>query len=192
MQNEVVWSALQWPAVEHVAFATGLDPAPDGWAAHGAMVGVVDGLPTHLLYRLVVGQDGGVREVDIIDNIGGAQLELRGDGAGHWFDADGAPVHALDGCVDVDISTTPLTNTLPIRRLRLSPGRSGEVKVAYIDVPSLTVEAANQRYTRVAASIYRYESGDFAAEVTVDEDDLVTEYSGFWRRIPTLDRIDEG
>jgi hypothetical protein len=91
---------------------------------------------------------------------------------------------ALDGCVDVDISTTPLTNTLPVRRLRLAPGDSTEIQVGYVEVPALTITAVSQRYTRIDERTYRYASGSFAADVIFDEDDLVTDYEGLWQRVP--------
>ena len=76
-----------------------------------------------------------------------------------------APVADLDGCIDVDISTTPLTNTLPVRRLRLAPGQSAEIQVGYVDVPTLTIRAVLQSYTRIDGRTYRYASGSFAADV---------------------------
>jgi hypothetical protein len=106
-------------------------------------------------------------------------LRLESDGEGRWA---GRP--ELDGCIDVDISTTPLTNTLPVRRLRLAPGASAEIRVGYVDVPALTISAVSQRYTRIDGRTYRYASGSFAADVVVDEHDLVTDYEGLWRRVP--------
>jgi hypothetical protein len=47
------------------------------------------------------------------------KLELISDGRGKWTDASGNPLPALDGAIDMDLSVSPFTNTLPIRRLRL-------------------------------------------------------------------------
>ena len=90
----------------------------------------------------------------------------------------------LDDCIDVDISTTPLTNSLPVRRLRLDPGQSAEIQVGYVDVPTLSIRAVSQRYTRIDARTYRYASGSFAADVIFDEHDLVADYKDLWRRVP--------
>lgn len=184
MRSEVVWTALQWPSVEHVVLADADSPDEfaGGWMADGALVGVIDGHPVRLTYRLDVAGDGTVRNVDITDTAGGASLTLLGDGSGGWRDGAGAVVHALDGCIDVDISVTPLTNTLPIRRLRLAPGESAEIAVGYIAVPEFTVRSVIQRYTRRDEATYRYESGSFAADVTVDHDGVVTDYAALWRR----------
>ncbi len=77
----------------------------------------------------------------------------------------------LDGCTDVDISVTPFTNTLPIRRLNLDQDESTEIETVYISVPELQVETAIQRYTCLDSlddegGRYRYESvpSGFTAE----------------------------
>jgi len=46
---------------------------------------------------------------------------------------DGRLVPELEGCMDVDISVTPFTNTLPIQKLGLAPTESPEVSVAYVE-----------------------------------------------------------
>jgi hypothetical protein len=57
----------------------------------------------------------------------GRSLVLRSDGKGHWTDCHGVSLPELNGCIDIDISATPLTNTLPIRRLGLSAGERFDV-----------------------------------------------------------------
>jgi uncharacterized protein len=178
MRTDIAWTALPWSSVEHVTIAD-----EDAWTADGAMVAVVDGHAVRLTYRLQVDAAGATRALDLADAVGGATLTLRGDGHGRWWDVDGAPVAELDGCIDVDISTTPLTNTLPVRRLRLASGESAEIQVACVDVPSLSVRPVAQSYRRVDERSYRYTSGSFAADVVFDEHDLVTDYVGLWRRV---------
>ena len=184
MRIDLAWQALEWPSVEHVSIAH-----ENGWIADGAMVAVVDGRAVRLTYRLDVDSAGATRALDLTEAVGGATLTLRGDGHGRWSDADGSGRPELDGCIDVDISTTPLTNTLPVRRLRLAPGASAEIQVGYVDVPSLAVRSVAQRYTRIDDRTYRYASGSFAADVVFDENDLVTDYVGLWQRVPIDARV---
>jgi hypothetical protein len=88
---------------------------------------------------------------------------LSGDGEGTWTDSSGRPLPELAGCIDVDVSTTPLTNTLPIRRLGLAPGTSADLLVAYVAIPGLELTAASQRYTHLegtgALAVYRFQAG---------------------------------
>ena len=179
MRTDIAWTALPWSSVEHVTIAD-----EDGWTADGAMVAVFDRHVVRLTYRLQVDAAGATRALDLADAVGGATLKLRSDGHGRWRDVDGVAIPELDDCIDVDISTTPLTNTLPVRRLRLAPGESAEIKVAYVDVPSLAVRPAAQTYRRIDGRTYRYSSGSFTAEVVFDEDGLVTDYVGLWQWVP--------
>jgi hypothetical protein len=117
------------------------------------------------------------------------EIHLYTDGAGAWATAAGEPLPDLAGCLEVDISATPFTNTLPIRRLALQPGESREVPAAYIDVAEATVSRAPQRYTRLETggdgALYRYEGllWDFRATLPVDRDGLVTDYPELFRRV---------
>ena len=94
-------------------------------------------------------------------------------------------LEALHGLIDVDLGFSPVTNTLPIRRLDPAIGEAVAVTAAWVRFPELTIEPLPQRYIRLAERRYRYESagGAFVAEIEVDDLGLVTAYEGGWRRI---------
>jgi hypothetical protein len=116
-------------------------------------------------------------------------IDLRSDRDGRWTDAGGVQIPELEGCIDVDISATPFTNTLPIRRLRLRPGQSALLSVVYVNMPRAAVSRAMQRYTcleqRSNGGRYRYESVDtgFTVVLDVDSDGIVYDYPGLFRRV---------
>lgn len=93
----------------------------------------------------------------------------------------------LKGAVDIDLSFSPFTNTLPVRRLNLPIGVRAEIITAYVDVPSLRVTPDPQAYTRTAINLYLYESldSDFSREITVDADGFLIDYPGLYLRHPT-------
>ena len=104
-------------------------------------------------------------------------LRLDADGEGRWT---GHP--ELDGCIDVDIYPSPLTNSLPIRRM----GGDCETTAAWVQIPELTVEPLPQRYTRLeGGNRWRYEalSSGFTTEFEVDADGLVLDYPGLACRL---------
>ena len=111
------------------------------------------------------------------------------DGAGRWTTASGDALPVLDGCIDVDISATPFTNTLPIRRLALHPGEARDLDVEYVSVPDLAVMLDGQRYTCLErgtqGGLYVYASLDsaFRADLAVDADGLVLDYPELFRRV---------
>lgn len=176
--REVVWSAVGRPGLEHVSISVRRGEL----SAAGRGIAVLDGVPTHVAYALHTDRTGATRGVEI--TVSGPfptrTRTLRADGRGHWRD-DAGRLPDLDGCLDVDISFTPCTNTLPIRRLALAVDAARDIDVAYLSVPELTVRRARQRYRRLDRG-YRYESGRFAADLTVDDADLVVDYPNLWRR----------
>lgn len=175
--REVMWAPVRWPGFEHCRLRD--------TEAEGVVIAVRDGAPFRARYAIRCDPQWRVRELRIAVE-DGAALELRSDGAGAWEGRKG-PVPALSECVDVDLSMTPFTNTLPIRRLGLATLESRDLKVVYVDIPLLGVSVATQRYTclvrRDDGTMHRYESGTFRADLTCDADGLVIEYPGLWTRI---------
>jgi len=90
----------------------------------------------------------------------------------------------LSTALDIDLGGSPLTNTLPIRRLGLleQPGQRHDVEVAWILVPSLEVVPSTQTYQAERDGVVRFASGSFTAHITVDERGYVREYPGLAER----------
>ncbi|ELY87642.1 hypothetical protein C483_17123 [Natrialba hulunbeirensis JCM 10989] len=164
--------------------------------AESVVVGVADGESFRVRYEVDCDHHYRVQRVEIA-TLGreSESLSLQADGEGTWTDARGEAVAKLDGCTDVDISVTPFTNTVPIRRLELDRSESAEIGTVYIGVPELRVETARQRYTCLDpldenGGRYRYESlsSGFTAELPVDSDGLVTTYPELFEQVSPTDR----
>lgn len=112
----------------------------------------------------------------------GRHLQVRR--AGNLWLVDDTARPDLHEAREVDLSVSPLTNSLPIRRLGLQVGQSADILAAYIRVPELDVMPSPQRYTRTGACEYLYESrsSDFRRTITVDRNGLVTDYPGLFTR----------
>lgn len=153
-----------------------------GLSLVGTILGAEAGQPIRVEYRVLADGAGLTTAVHVRDLRGFGQrtLTLTRDAKGNWR-VDGLPARALRGCTDVDLGCSPSTNTLPIRRLRLGIGGSQTIRAAWVRFPELEVERADQTYTRLDELTYRYASGDFEAELTVDEMGLVAVYA-VWRR----------
>jgi hypothetical protein len=153
-----------------------------GLSLVGTVLGGEAGIPFRIEYRVLADGAGQTTAVNVRDVRGFAtrQLTLTRDAKGSWR-IDGASARALRGCTDVDLGCSPSTNTLPIRRLKLGVGGSNTIRAAWVRFPELTVEKAEQTYSRLDEFTYRYASGTFEAELTVDDEGLVTEYAE-WRR----------
>jgi uncharacterized protein len=181
MDGELAWRSVQWPGLEHVLWSAG----GQGFRADGLLV-MADKSPVRVSYQLHCDAGWTFRGLTITVTGAGSRrsLELSVTGEGGWLAGD-RPLPELSGCADIDISCTPLTNTLPIRRLDWSPGASRDLGMAYVSVPELTVRPVRQRYTMLASdpAAFRYESGSFRAELPVDGDGFVLDYPGIWERV---------
>jgi hypothetical protein len=92
----------------------------------------------------------------------------------------------LYGAFDVDLSGSPLTNTLPIRRLNLLKAQTGvahRLSVVWVLLPSLEVVQADQIYTPLGDGRVRFASETFSADLTVDDDGFVIDYPGLAERV---------
>ncbi|HKU98925.1 MAG TPA: putative glycolipid-binding domain-containing protein [Vineibacter sp.] len=176
------WQDWSGKGLEHAV----LDLGADGIAVSSIVLAMADDRPFVVQYELRCDPQWRLREARIM--LSGAQraLELRSDGAGRWTDGDGAALPQLAGTIDIDISVTPLTNTLPIRRLEWTADRAAALRMAYVLLPDLTVTADPQRYTCLEPQRrFRYESldSDFTRDIEIDADGLVVTYPGLFRRV---------
>ncbi|WP_107310315.1 putative glycolipid-binding domain-containing protein [Burkholderia metallica] len=168
------WQAAEWCRL--VESRTGIDLS-------GSVSGAIGGSPFRIDYAIACGADWLTRSTRITQWSGALpprQREIACD-AGRWT-IDGADVPALAGATDVDLGFSPSTNTLPIRRLALAVGDTAVIHTAWLRFPDFEFVRGEQRYTRTAPHVYRYESGTYAADIAVDEAGLVTDYDE-WRRI---------
>ena len=121
-----------------------------------------------------------------LEALGGDGLDrvtLTADALGRWT-LDGRDWPELTGCVDVDVSVSPLTNTLVVRRLGLVVGEERTVDVAWVDVPSLAVSRVAQTYRREAEDRWVYADPTYGSFVfTVDPLGMVREYQGLFARV---------
>ncbi len=106
---------------------------------------------------------------------------LEADGAGHWL-VGGEPAPYLDGCLDVDLEASAMTNALPVRRMALAVAAAAAAPAAYVRAVGLAVERLEQTYVRATdeATGQRYDytapAFDFRCRLVYDQSGLVLDY----------------
>jgi uncharacterized protein len=187
-ERDILWAPSTGVGLEHLR----LTEDNNGYYASSVVIGMKYGKPFSARYSVRCDADWRVREVIVQllhPDTGGKSLELLAEDEGHWRLFPDQRLEALDGCIDVDITATPFTNTLPIRRLMLGVGQSAELLVAYIALPEMDITPVRQRYTCLETSayggLYRYEglTSGFTREIRVDADGLVIDYPGLFQRV---------
>lgn len=179
--RSVVWSNL----AAHGSDYCSLWQMDRGWLLQGtAITALKDGRPMLAGYEIECDHLWHTRRVVATCRVGShaREIDLTVKASGGWRTKD-QEQPALRSCIDIDLAVSPATNTLPIRRLNLEVGQSAEVTAAWLKFPDLTLELLPQRYTRIDAHRYRYQSGTgFSAELQVNDLGLITSYPGGWER----------
>jgi hypothetical protein len=155
----------------------------------GTILAAHENRPLEVTYQILCDLAWRSREVTIRQSQGFEQSEIKlAVNAQSWSEADRGRLSEIADCVDVDIELTPATNALPINRLNLGIGGSGEIQAAWIRLPSLTIVRAHQRYQRLSEKRYRYTSiaSGFQAEIEVDGFGFPIRYGNIWERIAAV------
>jgi uncharacterized protein len=176
------WQDWEGKGIEHLVLREGAREV----VVESVVAGSADGSPFALRYRIRCDKSWRVRSAEVAMVGANRKIEIAGDGKGNWSDASGKRLPKLNGTIDIDLSASPFTNTLPIRRLKLRAGQAAEITTVYILVPALTLMTDPQRYTCIEPrKRYKYESidSDFTREIDVDGRGLVVTYPGLFRRL---------
>ena len=150
----------------------------EGWTAIGEVT------RERVSYVLRLSATWQTRQFLLFRDLDEPDLWLGTDGSGRWGEMNGAHRTDLDGCTELDLTCTPFTNTLPIRRLQLDDGDAAEIIVGMVDVETLGVVPVRQRYQNLGGRRWRYtnlESG-FETVFGVDDYGLVHDYPDNFRR----------
>ena len=174
-------TAVLWQASDGGSEICVLEPTGRGWRLRGTVLTHEERRPIELRYAVTVDAAWVTTDVEVSVSVAGGEPRELAELGALWSGTERPP--ELADCIDVDLSFTPATNTLPIRRLGLEVGDEAEIRVAWLVWPELTVRPVRQRYARLARDRYRYTQDDFEAVLTVDEQGLVLEYEGLWRAV---------
>lgn len=186
MTTTFQWRRLDAPG-EDVAR---LEKDGDRWVMEGEAKFEENELPCFLRYRVTCRPDWSTQSAEVKGTVAGRAVNVRisADGARHWM-VNGAAVLSVSGCLDLDLSFSPATNLLAIRRLALPVGQEAAVRSAWLRFPELDLQPLLQTYRRTDDSTYSYASPTFSGELTVNAEGFVTRYPGLWEDATPLGKI---
>ena len=180
IQHNILWSGIEYYSLENCF----VESTPDGVMINSIIVGLYNEEIYRVKYDIILDKDWVTKsciiEAWINNKVKKIDLSKQGD---TWF-LNGKIHHKFDNCIDVDIPLTPLTNSLPINRLRLSLGQETKVDIIYIDLLEDTIKHVKQKYKRLSTEIFKYENipNDFEAEIKVDTAGFVVNYPQLFKR----------
>ena len=176
----ILWKSIPWAGHESAR----LLPLDDGWQLEGAAAFLNDGQPCRLVYTITCDRDWHTRRATVNGWAGEREVDIVIEAVNGVWMMNGVEQKQVAGCIDVDLACTPLTNTLPIRRLGKVLDRRQEIRVAFVAFPALSVRAVSQAYTRLGPGRYRFDSPEhaFTADIGTDDEGLVLDYPGLFYR----------
>lgn len=147
----------------------------DGCLIRGCTTALEDGTPWAVEYAIQVDRAGATRSARINGRTaaGSCSTVLDADGAGQWL-VDGENAPQLDGCLDVDLESSAMTNALPVRRLGLAVAAQAAAPAAYVRAVGLAVDRLEQTYLRTPGEAthqwydYTALAFDFKCRLTYD------------------------
>lgn len=178
MIRTILWLRLDLPGHDFCAF----DDRPSGFRLSGSAVFVFNRRPCRLDYVVACDPEGRTRRASVRGWVGASPVEvsIAVDARRRWR-LNGKSCPAVSGCEDLDLSFSPSTNALPLRRLALSAGDEAPVRSAWLTFPAFRLVLLRQRYKKIGATSYSYRSGTFAAGLAVDGAGIVRTYGHQWQ-----------
>jgi uncharacterized protein len=192
-QITALWKPVEYQGMEYLS----LREVEDGFGIDSVVIAAQPEGSFRLDYRIQCDLGFAVRDVQL--TLSNSQtLHLSSDGHGNWFDENRQLLPDLKGCIDVDILSTPFTNTLPIKRLAWAVGQTETLHMVYFTIPEMTIHADEQRYTCVERTpeggVFRFEqiATGFTVLLPVDADGLVLDYPELFERINNVPTNPDG
>ncbi len=126
----------------------------------------------------------------VIGSLGDRSIsaEIAADPSSGWR-LNGVLVPATKGCLDLDLSFTPGTNLIPVRRLDLQIGSAAPSPAAWLSFPELELEPLEQTYCRKDRWTYHYSvNTGYSVDLKVNGSGFVTHYPGRWKSVAEAPR----
>jgi hypothetical protein len=180
LELDLRWQPAEGIGLEHCH----VHETADGVIVRSVLIGDRDGFAFGATYDARLDPDWTFRSL-VVQLHDGRSLRLVSNGEGDWK-ANGRRMPELEGCVDIDLSGSPFTNTLPLRRAKFEAGVPQRFDMAWVPLDTLEPFRDGQIYTQLDATHYRYQSarGDFEQILTVDEHGFVLDYPTLFSRLP--------
>jgi uncharacterized protein len=159
------------------------EAGPSWWRVAGTTTALQEGDAWVVSYELELDDRWRTRSAKIAAKTasGDRQQLVEADWQGNW-QVDGVVASHLAGCLDIDLESSAMTNTFPVRRLGLAVGERADSPASYLRVDAASVERLDQTYVRIedADGCQRYDYGapafDFKSRLAYDSGGLVVDY----------------
>lgn len=157
--------------------------ADDGYRISGHTTAVEAGRAWAVHYEIALDRRWLTRSASVWGWSESGTRALRAECDDGGWSVDGVRRPDLDGCRDVDLESSAVTNTIPVHRLALAVGASASAPAAYVRAADLQVQRLEQVYARTPDEEgrgydYHAPQFDFSCRLVYDRSGLIVDYPG--------------
>ncbi|GAA0458332.1 putative glycolipid-binding domain-containing protein [Alkalibacillus silvisoli] len=182
MTGKVVWNNEELYGCEYLRIRS----TNENIIVHSTVIYVDNSNAHNLNYNVELDEHWLTKKFNI-DVENADSLELHTDGKGNWFNGGEEIIEKLEGAVDIDISATPFSNSLPINRINWSINQTEHFHMVYVSIPSLETKKVPQSYQYIRKEselrYFKYRCYDYETIICVDSNGLVVDYPNTFCRV---------
>lgn len=177
----IIWKGIVYHSLEYF----NLIENEGNYVATSKIIGSFEDKIYFVSYYITIDKDWLVQKFMIEYEVNGKKSKVEGIKNGSDWEINGKNHPEFSNFKYIDISLTPLTNTLPINNLQLSEMQSREIEVIYINILGNEIKPVKQQYTKINGAEYLYENipKNFEAQISVDGSGLVENYPGLFEKV---------
>jgi len=157
--------------------------ADQGWLLMGhARFHSDDGFAA-LDYVIRCTEDWQTLDADIAGTHGDLDVRLHIDQRQGVWHVNDTPQTGLEDATDIDLSFTPATNLMPLRRLAKQVKDTLTTRAAWLQYPAATLTPLDQTYKRTPTYgliTYKARQTDFSTTLEVNDAGFITNYPDLW------------
>jgi len=113
--------------------------AKGGFQVNSVVSGILNNKPILIEYHINIDPKWKVKKIRVLSLLTSEKLVLKSGDNERWYDEKNNEIPELKGCIDIDISLSPFTNTLPIKRLGDSLIERSKITILYINNNKLEI-----------------------------------------------------
>jgi len=181
MQTTITWQGIYYHSLEHCTIAE----VGDGHEIRSAITGTHKQRSYKIDYNIHTDKNWDVRSVTIDMTLDGASKTITAENSKGAWTINKKPAPQFKGLSYVDISLTPLTNTLPINGLSWTDREPRIIDVVYFDILAGEITPSKQVYTRLSKNEFLFQTYDrsFEEQITVNDEGIVTNYPQLFKMV---------
>lgn len=175
-----LWRRLDRPGHD----AAFLRPRGDGWRLSGVAVFLHECGPASIAYSVEVDSRWNTKRGRVTGSVGDAEIDLSMVRDRDRWLLDGVEIQGLGSLLDLDLSFTPATNLLQLKRTGLQVGERLAIPAAWFNLDGATLTELPQLYERLTPTCFRYAapSVPYEALLEISSDGFVESYPDLWKR----------